>query len=275
MYMARAKKLAPFLLVVFSVIAGIFIIGLRATDKTAVSESGRETAPQGGGQTSANRTEPVPPQNRKKDPSPHIAALTEAIGGAQTADDANLTTVIAQEIVQKIISKNPPGSLKKNGGGIAAVAPDALIEEVVAKRLSEFDPAQFTENISPSSLVVTAVNDDTAVAAYVAGLNAALKKHYARLPVGVIASGLAAEKFAAITATLDTVISDLYSLPVPPRAASFHAKQIGLFTAQKNIFAAIADMQNDPFKALLAVQALKGAQETMRALREELLFLVK
>lgn len=253
--MRALKIILSFIVIVGSIGVGIFIIGqsvLGKGDKISlknppVSENIAEL------NSLIPKVQNDPPAKSEPLPNPD--------------ENKNSTEEFAKKIAEKLIKKNPEGPSILDGKSIvSALDPEKLTDEILAEELGNFDYESLKTEVKASSLKIMVLPSKSDLENYFRKFNQALTGPLA----GVKISGndLSPQDMDLIALGIGKMIAGLYNLPVPSDLADWHAEEITLLTAQKNIYETLANVQYDPVKALLvigAVQELDGEFKTLTA----------
>jgi len=179
----------------------------------------------------------------------------------------NATEKISKKIAEELIAQNPGGPSLTNGiPSITALDPEKLIEEATAAGLASFDYDSFKPEANIKALTIISVSDKQTLETYFTEFNAALENGRMKLPSELDGSSLAA--FVTASHAISETVEKLSRIKTPAGVAVWHAEEIAVLTAQKNIFEAIVGANIDPIRALAAIQAFPASQTELAKLSE-------
>jgi len=240
------KKIIPLSILFLGVIVSLIIIGFSGDSSQNVS--------------SANLSDTLPP-GLVGAYDPVYPKEDAVLSGTNPDGSLNLTSAIAKRIASELASQNPEGPKDFLGTGdpsIQALRPDLLVNQVLAQELTQFDYDTFRPSVDPHNLIIIHENSSAHMSSYIRDLLHILTERSES--VSVNPSNFRPQDFAALEATLSTIIDELYALPVPESLVALHAEQIRLLTAERNIFGSLSHYENDFFKALVAVRTLQDIE---------------
>jgi hypothetical protein len=220
-----------------SVAAGLFIVGQKSLEPK-VENAKIESLAEAVAESNAVRAE----------------ASSERVSRVANAQviQSNVTEEIAKKIASEITAKNPDGpSLLEGKQAISAIDPLALTDAILEEQLSKFNYQDFKPTASQAGLKLVP-STPKALTEYFVSLKGTLGKHAYTLS----GANVATANFVALEAAAGNLAEALRTLPIPAPLAPLHAEEVSLVTAQANIFSALARSEEDPFRALLALQAL-------------------
>jgi len=187
-----------------------------------------------------------------------VRPLSESLQILPKNTEPNATEAIAKQIAQELIAKNPNGpSLLDGKSAIESIDPETLLNDVLAEELARFNPEDLQPIISVEELNLLNDNSKVALETYFKGLRNIL----AQSKIDSTITSFNAQEFLAFSKNLQEITDALYSLPVPVMLAPFHADELSLIEAQKNIFKRAAYASEDPLSAYLAIQMLPSINE--------------
>lgn len=208
----------------------------------------------------------IPPANSflaegKKNNSASLQQIAESTRyfnniGADASSNSiagNLTKELASKLSKKIVEINPAGPVAGQDSQ-SLIAPPIMesIDDGVAEAFKQFDRGYFLPVITKESLKIVDAKKE-AVDYYISILPITLKHRAPDLNFSLDDSDFEERLPKAISA-YEEIINKLYQLPVPETFGDFHQKKIGLITGQKRILEALTNQEQDPIKAILALQ---------------------
>lgn len=229
----------------FFVSAGIFI-GLVVFGNTAASRI-RRPAPEENA-VSANQT-----ANSLENAIGTEAALPDAAETgsvptqtAEASGSTNLTRSLASLIGKNIVNKNPEGPA---GDSLTVMGADALADSAITESLTRFNPAYFSPEISVSEMTV----DNAQTTAEYRAAAEKIISDTESLPMPAAGTPVA-EKMKTLAKRYGDEAAALRALPVPQALATEHLKAIRIAEGRRRILEAVADYENDPIYAMLALK---------------------
>lgn len=253
-----------------SVTAGVFIIGRNALDRgtargnPATHDQSRASAPE-----ATPLFEELPDYENDK---PGLGAETFESPDAANEEPTRLsenneTRQFAQTIARQIAEQTPDGS-SLAGGRIDFKNIDT--EAVAASLVENFTATDYEKFLSPVFLdeikTVPAGGAET-YRVFFSALDKAVKRNVAG--VNLDPENLDLEGLAAMESAIGRIVSELLLIPAPAPLAELHRRQIELVGAQKNIFSAFKDVENDPVRAFGAYRALPLVSKELAVVRAE------
>jgi len=254
------KRFAPIVLILGSVLTGIFIIGWNSQKAPSIKTLSYEaTADQ-------SFYELTPTANQTES----LEGLKTALNSASLTNPAiNFTEIIAKKIAFSIIGKNPQGpTLSGEEKSIGVVSPDALIEGAVTEELANFNYNQFQPEIDTQRFNIAPAGDTVSENSYYAALGKILNDNYAEFEGAVTGSSL--EDFVGLGAAAGKVIEELYAVRVPENLIKIHLEELKLAIIFKTSFETIANANSDPLRALMALRVLEEASQSFKELNQNL-----
>ncbi len=199
-----------------------------------------------------------------KSESPNDLAVSEPVNVA-----VNTTSEIAKNIAEELIKKNPDGPVDLDSGkGIGAVKPEELAGKVLSDQFSKLDLSDFNPQVNFSALRVVNSANKANSENYLKNFQAILKNNFAALDIDF--GHPTSEDFKRLAGAYQKSVSEFYSLLVPQGLASIHSEQIRLMSVQKSIFNSLAGYEEDPMKALVAIQLSKEVDKKLADLKSQI-----
>ncbi|MDP3881032.1 MAG: hypothetical protein Q8Q32_02530 [bacterium] len=166
---------------------------------------------------------------------------------------SNLTNDISEVIAREIAELNPQGPTQGSSDEtqIAALDPEKLLDKTIQEGLKNFNPDQLRYQAGLSQIQSTESNIKEKQAEYFEEINdivnTAFKNaetiNYAYLPE---------TNFQSIIASYDDAIGRLYKTKVPSDLLAYHINLISLLGTHQNVYAVLANFEDDPLQAYLA-----------------------
>ncbi len=164
----------------------------------------------------------------------------------QAETGANLTQSLASLIGKNIVDRNPEGPAGEN---LTVMGADGMADAALAESMKRFNPAHFSPEISQGEIVIDEAQ--TAAAYRAAAAKIAADAESAYMPA---AGDPVAVKMAAYAKRYGTEATGLRDLPAPPSLITEHLRAIRIATGRERILEAVADYDNDPIYAMLALK---------------------
>lgn len=180
-----------------------------------------------------------------ENPTP-ITTSDESLSKISGKEKANLTENLASLVATSITTRNPAGPAD---GAFNAQDIEELAMEAVDSSLKERDPRIFTPFIADADIVIDPNADPETYQAATKAIASEVAIPGATLSL--------TEEFLALGKRFATKAAQLRALPVPPRLAEQHKKAVQDAMRAEKILSAIADYENDPLYALVALRAWK------------------
>lgn len=174
----------------------------------------------------------------------------------------------AQEIAASIIERNPNGP-DLTTGTILASQPEDLVDTLLVDGIEKITLDILDPKLDEAR--ITRGSDDSRAA----------RETYLRERVDAIArspislnnadiTSFSASDFAAVAATLERVLTDIYSLSVPPSLLDIHHEQLRLLSIEHAIFENLAFYQQDSLRAWLSVPIFEKISGEFVVLKESI-----
>ncbi len=232
----------------FFVSAGIFT-GVVVFGNTIAREKIHSTAEKQPLAEAAQRTEPA--QNLIGPTSPLEVDEPENINIPTASANAsvNLTQNLASLIGKSIVDKNPEGPV---GDNLTVMGADGMADAAINESLKQFNPAYFSPEIPQSEL---RIDDAQTASAYRAEASRIISMSDSLPPPPI--SDPVASQMKALAKRYGAEASALYALAVPRALVTEHMTAIQRAVGKERIFEAVADYENDPIYAMLALKLLE------------------
>lgn len=233
----------------FFVSAGIFT-GVVVFGNTVARDKIHSTAEKDDSIEAARKPDPL--QNAIGEPAPITAeapAETTAIVTPQVSASTNLTANLASLIGKNIVDKNPEGPV---GDNLTVMGADGMAEAAVTESMKSFNTAYFFPVITEAEL---AVDETQTAAAYRAAAASITGKTESEPPPP--ASDPVASQMKIFAKRYEAEAASLRALAVPPALVTGHMQAISRAVGKQRIFEVVADYENDPIYAMLALKLLE------------------
>ena len=201
-------------------------------------------------------------------PKTNSTTKTEPLSGS--LDFAkNSTQEVAKIIAEEIIKQNPDGPVTADGiAAINAIAPEELAGKVLNEQMESLDLSSFSPEVNFSAIKITAAIDKTSSENYLKNFRAILNNNFGHL--GVDFSSPTVRDFEILARAYKKTVAEFYTLLVPQKLAVIHSEQIRLMLIQTAIFETLAGFEQDPLKALVAIQLSKEVDNRLEELKKQL-----
>ncbi len=167
----------------------------------------------------------------------------------QASAGVNLTTSLASLIGKNIVDKNPEGP---TGDNLTVMGADGMAEAAVAESMKSFNTAYFFPEITQAELTV---DDAQTAAVYRAAAASITSKTESEPPPP--ASDPVASQMKVFAKRYEAEAISLRALAVPPVLLTEHTQAVRRALGKQRIFEAVADYENDPIYAMLALKLLE------------------
>ncbi|MCL5017090.1 MAG: hypothetical protein M1155_00270 [Patescibacteria group bacterium] len=191
---------------------------------------------------------------------------------SQASSTVNLSEVFAKKIAAEMTSVNPNGAITMNGQNYVAIPkPENLANDLFAEAQKNFDPKSLYPTINDSDIKISNDNSKDALVNYFLSFNAIILSNGQKLPKSLLSSveNIKSSDFIQMVNVYNSTIKDFYNLTVPAELLAIDKKEIELLTAEKNIYQALANMDQDPFVASLAVNELSNVYQQYNVLKND------
>ena len=232
----------------FFVCAGVFV-GLVVFGNTVARDKIHSTAEKEDSIEAARKPDSL--QNAIGDPVPITAeapAETTAIATPQanTSGSTNLTANLASLIGKNIVDKNPEGPV---GDNLTVMGADGMAEAAIAESMKSFNTAYFFPEITEAELTVDNAQSTTAYRAAAASITG---KTESEPPPPV--DDPVASQMKIFAKRYEAEVASLRALAVPPALIAEHTQAIRRAVGKQRIFEVVADYENEPIYAMLALK---------------------
>lgn len=196
--------------------------------------------------------EPDSLQNAIGEPMPIIEekpSSAAAIEAPQANTSTNLTANLASLIGKNIVDRNPEGPLEDN---LAVMGVDGMADAAIAESMKSFNTAYFFPEITPVELTI---DESQSAGAYRVAAASILNKNESEPPPPL--SDPVASQMKTFAKRYEAEVTALRALAVPPALLTEHMQIIRRALGKQRIFQVVADYENDPIYAMLALKLLE------------------
>ena len=190
-------------------------------------------------------TEESQPKTLYKDSSPTTKVVVQ-----NDSSDQNLTKDLTAEIAKDIVARNPDGPANiEDQQWINVIDPEKVTDLVLADGLKNFNPKEFFPEIKLASLKI---DNNIKAEVYLKSFQDILTYNFSRQKVDF--SNFNSTDIKELVSAYEAAIKAFYNLEVPDNLVTVHQKEIALLIGQKKIFETFINYENDPVRAILAMQ---------------------
>lgn len=192
-------------------------------------------------------------------------------GGIATST-ANLSEILAKKIASEVAAANPNGSMTVAGKTyVSAPKPEDLANDLFTEAQKNFNPKNLYPTINDSYLKISEDNSKQVLINYFDSFSKILINSREKIPKDLISSAnLQVSDFVQVVSIYETTIKSFYDLTVPRTVLNIHKKEIELLTAGKNIYQKMANAEQDPLTAVVAVKELPNIYQEFDKLKTDL-----
>ena len=158
----------------------------------------------------------------------------------------NLTQTLAALIGKNIVDKNPEGP---TGESLSVTGADAMANEALTESLKRFNPAYFSPEISQSEIIIDKNQNPATYRATVAQI----AKDTESQPLPPTTDPIA-NQMKTLASRYAAEARELRTLTVPPTLVTDHIKTLRVALGKERILETVADYDNDPIYAMLALK---------------------
>jgi len=184
---------------------------------------------------------------------------------------SNLTNSVGEAIAKEIIEQNPEGpgtDLDSQTNYIKSRNPEELIEQTLAEALAKFEPADLRPSLKDSDIIISNKTSREDQLAYIEKYNQINSS--VALGVSITEEDFKRGNLAQMVSVFENLENQLLQTPVPRPLADFHKEAIELAAFQKNLTLLIADYNNDPAQAILALNETRTAEQEIQGLQKSM-----
>lgn len=192
--------------------------------------------------------------------------------GAAATSTANLSEILAKKIANEVAAANPNGSITVGDKTyVSAPKPEDLANDLFTEAQKNFDPKSLTPVINNSDLKISEDNNKGALANYFTSFNEILLSNSAKIPKDLVTSAnFQTSDFVQVVNVYEATIKDFYNLIAPRTVLDIHKKEIELLTTEKNIYQTMANAEQDPLTASIAIKELPDLYQKYDKLRSDM-----
>jgi len=173
---------------------------------------------------------------------------------AGSMKDLNFTNNLIEQITKKVVN----GDIQpKKIGDITTIANPSSVEEAMQAAVQRSYQEFSLPDIPDGQLNISLDNSEEAIKEYAKEVSSVLTSinNVSTLDLDNEES----KNIADLVDLCENTAAQIKKIKVPSDLAAVHKKQIGLLIMQANILKAIANAQNDPLKANIAIAQIKNA----------------
>ena len=239
------RNLLALLIIIASIISGIFIIGLKTKKQNSL--------------ISALTAYSQKNSNEYPDAQSGKAQISEAVPESTIE---NLTENVVEKIAGEIIAKAQLNSSLGVGGidavksieAIESVDAEEFIDQAFNEALESFDYSKLKPEIKIERIKLAPNGSSNLKENYLLEIGKILDKNYSDLNITKAAASFS--DLYKLKNAAENAAKDLYALPVTRELAPLHLRQIEFAETFQNIFGIVLNFEQDPFLALLAANYL-------------------
>lgn len=182
-------------------------------------------------------------------------------------DTSNLTNYFTKKISEQILLENKSGPRIIDGKYKLQPIPPTEIITLLKKTDSQ--KVSFKPIIADKDIVIGESETSRDIKNYTDTVIEATKRNFLGLSVAhayELEDPSWASNIESVVNAYHTLAQEFEKISVPRKVKELHKEWLALIIAQKNIFTAIADYQNDPLKAVRAVNELVNVANGFRSL---------
>ncbi|MBI4119439.1 MAG: hypothetical protein HY456_01160, partial [Parcubacteria group bacterium] len=203
--------------------------------------------------------------------APNKGPVFEALADAKSVPAAtavNLTQSLAQRIGQDLIDKNKHGPENIDGTQWLNVPnPQKIAQNYLEEEVKKFKVEDFKPTIRDEDVRITREKDIEVLRSY---LQSFQKIQEALAQTNINRQNFSIDDARKIESAYENIIATLSSASVPEIFVPIHKTALELFITQKNFLNAATNYENDPIRAVLAIQNANFFQESIEKNRQEL-----
>lgn len=185
----------------------------------------------------------------------HTQTIEEASRADQPLKDRfthNLTDTLTSQIAQSIIQKNPTGPLVSATSSRIMINSKEVVDQALAAAKRQAAAEPFEPVLSEKMLHLTTDASQAAQQRYFIDLEREVDSALSQSLIDT--RNPQKSDFQKMAQDRQKLFDTLLASPVPQPLAQLHLRFLSLLGAQKNIFAALANKDQDPLRALLATK---------------------
>jgi len=176
----------------------------------------------------------------------------------------NLTDLLTQKLEERIGEQNTGGFQSVDGKTlISAPDPKQLAEELIAEAEENFDASLLRGKVDESRLKISEDISKEAITKYFDSFSQIMIQANKNTPAAIDEpEKMTISDFGKIRDIYKEAVNSFYNLSAPKSVLAIHKKEIELLSTKENIYSVIANAEEDPMTAFLAVdELLKIEQE--------------
>jgi len=183
---------------------------------------------------------------------------TSTLKNLNTFNLPNLTNKLTNQSIQTLIEEN-----EKRGTKTIETAKTIPNKEETQKIIDEIIDSELkSEFVDPQTIQTLKDNSKETQEVYLLVINNIINGVSANIPQETSKSAQVSEYFSKTAAAFADAEEVLRAMSVPRSWVDIHAKLIGFFTAQKNIYSSLALASQDPIRFMIAIQRIDNESES-------------
>ncbi len=194
-----------------------------------------------------------------------------------TNSNLNLTELLAQKMEERIGEQNTSGFQTLDGKTlISAPDPKVLVEELIAEAEKNFDPEALRGKVDESRIKTSEDISAESISKYFNSFSQIMINATKDMPEYMSEpEKLTISDYGKIRDAYASAVNNFYNLVAPESVLAFHKKEIELLTTKRNVFGVIANAEEDPMTAFLAVDMLLIIDQEFDKLKEDITSFLK
>ena len=189
-----------------------------------------------------------------------------------TNSNLNLTELLAQKMEERIGEQNTSGFQTLDGKTlISAPDPKVLVEELIAEAEKNFDPEALRGKVDESRIKTSADISAESISRYFNSFSQIMIDASKNMPKYINEpEKLTISDYGKIRDAYADAVNNFYNLVAPESVLVFHKTEIELLSTKKNVYGIIANAEEDPMTAFLAVDMLLIIDQEFDKLKEDI-----
>jgi len=186
-----------------------------------------------------------------------------------TNDSNNATEKIVKKIAQDIINKNSGNpSFLKETSWLNLDDPNNILSNSLVKEIANFDTSLFNPKIKYEDLKISPAPNIPLPDDYLLNVTNVFQENYNSS--GINSYNISYGDLKKAELMFENILTGLYKITVSDELKHLHLKQIQLVTTLRNILQTISSSEDDPFLALVAINALGPINQEFTKFNQEL-----
>ena len=175
-----------------------------------------------------------------------------------TNTSKNLTNILTQKIEENIAKENTAGFRVLDGETlINAPKPEQMVEDLILEAQKNFNPESLRPKVNDADLKISENDNNESFIKYFESFNKILIEASENIPMTLFDENkMDISDFLETKEVYEQTSNNFYDLTVPRPILNIHKKEIELLLTKKNIYEKMANADEDPMTAFLAVDEL-------------------